>query len=138
MGSAQGVLKGGYVLYDSAPGQTPQVIVIGSGSEVAIAMDGAATLAAEGVRVRVVSLASWELFAKQDAAYRAEVLPVDVPKVAIEAASPFGWERWVGNDPAKGAIIAIDHFGASAPFDRVYREFGLTPEAVVAAAKKLI
>ncbi len=98
----------------------------------------AATLAAEGVRVRVVSLASWELFAKQDAAYRAEVLPVDVPKVAIEAASPFGWERWVGNDPAKGAIIAIDHFGASAPFDRVYREFGLTPEAVVAAAKKLM
>lgn len=138
MGSAHGVLKGGYVLFDSAPGQTPQVVLIGSGSEVAIAMDGAATLAAEGVRVRVVSLASWELFAKQDAAYRAEVLPVDVPKVAIEAASPFGWERWVGNDPAKGAIIAIDHFGASAPFDRVYREFGLTPEAVVAAAKKLI
>ncbi len=138
MGSADGVLKGGYTLFDSAPGQTPDVILMGSGSEVSIAMDGAAALAEEGVAVRVVSLASWELFAKQDAAYRAEVLPAGVPKVAIEAASPFGWERWVGNDPAKGAIIAIDHFGASAPFDRVYKEFGLTPEAVVAAAKRLL
>jgi transketolase len=138
MGSADGVLKGGYVLFDSAPGETPQVVILGSGSEIAIAMDGANALAAEGVAVRVVSLASWELFAKQDGAYRASVLPAGVPRVAIEAASPFGWERWVGNDPAQGAIIAIDRFGASAPFEQVYAELGITADAVVDAAKRLL
>jgi transketolase len=95
-------------------------------------------LAKEGIGVRVVSLASWELFAKQDEAYRQEVLPVDLPKVAIEAATPFGWERWVGNDSRKGVVIGIDHYGASAPYQRVYQEFGLTAENVVAKAKALL
>ncbi|RIK37327.1 MAG: transketolase, partial [Chloroflexi bacterium] len=86
----------------------------------------------------VVSLPSWELFEKQGDAYQAEVLPPDVPKLAIEAATPFGWERWVGNDPARGAVIGIDHFGASAPYQRIYEEFGLTAAHVVAKAKALL
>ena len=92
----------------------------------------------EGVGVRVVSLASWELFEKQGAAYKNEVLPVGVKKLAIEAASPFGWERWIGNDPHLGAMMGINHFGASAPYQRVYQEFGLTSEHAVAKAKQLL
>ena len=88
--------------------------------------------------MRVVSLPSWEFFQAQSAEYRASVLPAGVAKVAVEAATTFGWERWVGNDPQKSAIIGIDHFGASAPFQRVYKEFGITAENVVAVAKKLI
>ena len=95
-----GVLKGGYVFYEQAADGL-EIVLISDGSEVEIAYDAAKTLAAEGIGVRVVSLASWELFAKQGEAYMDEVLPPDVPKLAIEAASPFGWERWVGNDPAR-------------------------------------
>ncbi len=137
LGGADGVLKGGYVLYEQAANGL-DLVLISDGSELEIAYAAAKTLAAEGIGVRVVSLASWELFAKQGAAYRDEVLPAGVAKLAVEAASPFGWERWVGNDPARGAIIGIDHFGASAPYQRIYREFGLTPEHVAARAKQLL
>jgi len=85
-----------------------------------------------------VSLPSWELFQAQPADYRAAVLPPDLPKVAIEAAATFGWERWVGNDPRKGVIIGVDRFGASAPYQRIYKEFGLTVERVVDVARRLI
>jgi transketolase len=95
-------------------------------------------LAAEGVGVRVVSLASWELFARQSDAYRQEVLPPDTPKLAIEAAATFGWERWVGNDKSQGDIIGIDHFGASAPYQRIYQGFGLTTEHLVERARLLL
>jgi len=88
--------------------------------------------------VRVVSLASWELFEKQGPEYINEVLPVGVKKLAIEAASPFGWARWIGNDPHLGAMIGINHFGASAPYQLIYKEFGLTPEHAVAKAKQLL
>ncbi len=137
MGGAEGVARGGYVMYEAAPDGV-QVALIATGSEVEIAFNAAKQLAGEGIGVRVVNLASWELFAAQDAAYRAEVLPPDVPKLAIEAGVTFGWERWVGNDPRKGAVMGIDRFGASAPYKRVYAEFGLTPEAAVAKAKTLI
>jgi transketolase len=137
MGAADGVLKGGYVLFERADSGL-QVVLIGTGSEVDIAYQAALKLADAGVGVRVVSLPSWELFEQQDDAYRASVLPPAVPKVSIEAGTTFGWSRWVGNDPARGVAIGIDHFGASAPFQRLYQEFGLTPDHVVAAARKLL
>jgi len=137
LGAAEELLKGGYVFYEHAPSGL-QVVLIGTGSEVQIAYDAARQLAAEGVGVRVVSLPSWELFQAQPADYRAAVLPPDLPKVAIEAAATFGWERWVGNDPRRGVIIGVDRFGASAPYQRIYKEFGLTVERVVDVARQLI
>lgn len=137
LGAAKELLKGGYVFYEYAPNGL-QVVLIGTGSEVQIAYDAAKQLAAEGIGVRVVSLPSWELFQAQPADYQAAVLPPDLPKVAIEAAATFGWERWVGNDPRRGVVIGIDRFGASAPYQRIYKEFGLTVERVVDVAKQLI
>lgn len=137
LGAAEELALGGYVFYEQAPDRL-EIVLIGTGSEVEIAFEAAKLLAGEGIGVRVVSLPSWELFEKQGDAYQAEVLPPDVPKLAIEAATPFGWERWVGNDPARGAVIGIDHFGASAPYQRIYEEFGLTAAHVVAKAKALL
>jgi transketolase len=134
-GPAEGLLKGGYVLRDT-PGGTPQLILIATGSEVEIALAAADTLAAEGVAVRVVALPSWELFAQQGTAYLEQVLPAAVTaRVSIEAASTFGWERWVGS---AGAAIGIDHFGASAPAKVLYKEFGITAENLVATARKVL
>ena len=137
LGAAEGLLKGGYVFYEDAPNGL-QLVIIGTGSELDIAYTAAKQLASEGVGVRVVSLPSWELFQAQPVEYRTAVLPAGVAKLAVEAATTFGWERWVGNDPQKSAIVGIDHFGASAPFERVYKEFGITAENVVAVAKRLI
>jgi transketolase len=137
MGPAEGTLRGGYVLFEQAPNGL-DLVLISTGSEVEIAYNAAQQLAAEGVGVRVVSLASWELFTQQSDAYRQEVLPPDVPKLAIEAAATFGWERWVGNDKSQGDIIGIDHFGASAPYQRIYQEFGLTTEHLVKRARLLV
>jgi transketolase len=135
-GPASDVAKGGYIFY--ANGDNPDIIFISTGSEVEIAYAAAKRLEAEGKSVRVVSLPSWELFTAQDAAYRAAVLPAGVPKVAVEAGTSFGWERWVGNDPSTGVIIGIDHFGASAPYERIYKEYGLTGEAVAEKARGLL
>jgi transketolase len=133
-GSAEGTRRGGYVLYDPPGG--PQAIVLASGSEVHIGLAAAQQLAGEGVRVRVVSLPSWELFRRQPAAYRDEVLPPAIrARVSIEAATAFGWERWVTED---GESIAIDHFGASAPGERLFTEFGFTPAHVVAAIRRVL
>lgn len=137
MGSADGVLRGGYVFYEKAADGL-DIVLIATGSEVEIAYNAAKQLADEGIGVRVVSLASWEVFAKQGDDYIAEVLPPNVPRLAIEAAASFGWERWVGNDRTQGAILAIDHFGASAPYQRVYEEFGLTPDNAAQMAKRLL
>lgn len=137
LGAASELAKGGYVFYESASGQL-DVVLVATGSEVDIVYQAAKTLAGEGVGVRVVSLPSWELFAQQSEEYRQSVLPPNVAKVAVEAGVSQGWERWVGNDKAKSAIIAIDHFGASAPYQRLYQEFGLTPENVVKQAKALL
>jgi transketolase len=137
LGPVSGVERGAYVLYENAPDGL-QVLFVATGSEVDIAYQAAKQLAAEGVGVRVVSMPSWELFAKQPQEYRASIFPADVAKVAVEAASPFGWERWVGNDPARSAIVALDHFGASGPYQTLYKEFGLTPENVANVARKLL
>ena len=137
MGAVEGVLRGGYVLFENAP-KGLEIVLIATGSEVEIAFNAAKTLADEGIGVRVVSLPSWELFAKQGPEYINQVLPEGVKRLAIEAASPFGWERWIGNDPHLGAMIGINHFGASAPYQRIYEEFGLTPAHAVAKAKQLL
>ncbi len=130
----EGVAKGGYVLAD-CDGR-PQVILIATGSEVHIAHDAYRRLSAEGFRVRLVSLPSWELFDAQSQEYRDSVLPPDVTaRVSIEAGITMGWERYVG---CRGVMIGVNRFGASAPYERLYQEFGLTAEAVVQAAKELV
>jgi transketolase len=131
---APGAARGGYILGDCDG--TPQVILISSGSEVHIANDAYKQLTAAGVKARVVSLPCWELFEEQSDEYRESVLPKAVTaRVSIEAGVRTGWEKWVGT---AGTVIGLDHFGASAPYERIYQEFGLTAEAVVAAARKLI
>jgi transketolase len=133
-GVFEGVARGGYVVAGGS--EKPSVILIGTGSEVSICMAAYEQLTQAGITARVVSLPSFELFRAQDQAYKDSVLPPDVTaRVAIEAASPLGWHEWVG---LQGKIIALDHFGASAPYETIYKEFGLTPEAVVNAAKSLL
>jgi transketolase len=129
-----GVAKGGYVLWEAAGG-APQVVIMGTGSELSIALDAGKALQAKGVRARVVSVPSFELFAAQPKAYRAEVLPAGIPRVAVEAAHPMSWHRWVGED---GWIVGLTHFGASAPAPTLYKEFGITIEKVVEAAEKVV
>ena len=125
--AAVGVRRGGYVLLDSTDG--PDVILLGTGSEVHIALEAAKTLADQRVATRVVSIPSWELFDAQPASYRDSVLPPDVTtRVSIEAGVPMGWERYVGQS---GVAIGISHFGASAPADVLYEKFGLTAQHVV-------
>ena len=132
---ASGVARGAYVLAE-AGGPAPDVILIATGSEVSVALEAHRRLVREGIRSRIVSMPSWELFEAQPKAYRDTVLPPAVrARVAVEAATPFGWERYVGSD---GAIIGVNRFGASAPGPVVMREFGLTPEHVVETAKRLL
>ena len=124
--------KGAYVLKDAPAGTTPAAVILASGSEVEIALAAQAELASSGVATRVVSMCSMELFAAQDATYRASVLPNGIRRVAIEAAHPMSWQRWVGDT---GTIIGISTFGASAPAPTLYREYGITAAAVVAAVR---
>ena len=132
---AQGTLQGAYVLADLGSG-LPEVILMASGTELSIIVEAGAKLEAEGRSVRLVSFPSWELFMEQSEQYRQEVLPPDIrARVALEAASPMGWERWVGDG---GAIIGIDRFGASAPYEEIYRNLGLTVEHVAEEAERLL
>jgi transketolase len=132
---ASGVAHGAYVLAD-APGGNPEVILIASGSEVSLAVNAHETLLAEGIRSRVVSMPSWDIFDHQTQEYRDSVLPTNVKaRVAVEQASTFGWERYVGTS---GHIIGMKTFGASAPLKELQRKFGFEPERVVAAAKELL
>jgi len=135
LAAAAGLRQGGYVLLDP-PAGPPSAIVIATGSEVALALGAVEKLHADGVPVRLVSLPSWELFQAQPARYRESVLPPTVTaRVAVEAASSFGWHRWVGD---RGAIIGIDCFGASAPADVLYREFGFTTDRIVETVRQLL
>ncbi|WP_026917871.1 transketolase [Gordonia shandongensis] len=129
---AQGVARGGYVLSD-ADGSF-DVVLIGTGSEVALAVEAADRLAADGVRARVVSMPSLEWFAEQDADYRESVLPTGVPRVAVEAGIAMPWHAVV----AGGEIVSLEHYGASAPYAKLYEEFGITADAVVAAANRAL
>jgi transketolase len=127
------VPKGAYVLAD-APDGNPEVIIIASGSELTLAVEAHENLLAEGIRSRVVSMPSWELFEQQEKAYRESVLPPNVKaRVAVEQGSTLGWERYVGNS---GHVIGMNTFGASAPLKELQTKFGFEPERVVAAAKQ--
>jgi transketolase len=131
---AGGLAKGAYVLADSDG--TPEVILIGTGSEVPLCLEAYEKLKAEGVKARVVSMPSWELFEQQDEKYRDSVLPPSVhARVAVEQAEVFGWERWVG---LRGTVVGMRSFGASAPLKALMQKFGFTVEHVVKAAKETI
>ncbi|CAN5492813.1 transketolase [soil metagenome] len=127
--------RGAYVLSEAEGGE-PQAILIATGSEVQIALEAQQQLAQEGIRARVVNMPSWALFARQPREYREEVLPPEVTaRVAVEAASPMGWHRWVG---AEGEVIGISHFGASAPAKTVFQELGFTAENIAACARQAL
>jgi transketolase len=133
--SAAGVAKGAYVLAE-APGSNPQLILIASGSELTLAVEAHEKLVSEGIRSRVVSMPSWDIFEHQPDEYRAAVLPPQVTaRIAIEQASTFGWERYVG---AKGRVVGMHTFGASAPLKELQRKFGFEPDAVIAIAKGML
>ena len=132
--SASGVQKGGYVLWEAS--DSPEVILIGTGSEVHIALEAGKGLKDKGIAARVVSMPSWELFDAQPEEYRKSILPPDVrARVSIEAGTPMGWERYVG---LEGVAIGIPHFGASAPGGVLYEKFGFTAEHVIEEATKLV
>jgi transketolase len=124
--------RGAYVLAE--PNGARQVTLLGTGSEVSLALAARDLLAQQGVAAAVVSMPCWELFAEQDEAYRRQVLG-DAPRVAVEAASGFGWERWLG---ARGRFVGMTGFGASAPGGDAYKHFGITAEAVAEAARALL
>jgi transketolase len=132
---ASGLAMGAYVLAE-APGGNPEVILIASGSEVVLAAEAHEKLVAEGIRSRVVSMPSWDIFEHQTKEYRESVLPRRVKaRLAIEQASTFGWERYVGDE---GRIIGMNTFGASAPLKELQKRFGFEPERVVATAKEML
>ncbi|CAM3325534.1 transketolase [Brevibacillus invocatus] len=133
--AAEGVSKGAYVLAD-APSGKPQLILIATGSEVSLVMQAREALLAKGIEARVVSMPSWNLFESQTKEYRDEVLPPEVKaRLAVEMGSPFGWERYAGDG---GKVLGINQFGASAPGDRIMKEYGFTVDNVVAEAEKLL
>ena len=134
-GDVRGVHKGAYVLAD-APGGKPDLILMGSGSEVSLCVEAYEKLTKDGVKARVVSMPSWELFDHQPQSYQDQVFPPSVTaRVAVEQASIFGWQRFVGNT---GEIVGMRTFGASAPLKELQKKFGFTPEGVIAAAKKTL
>lgn len=133
--SAAGLARGAYILAD-APDSAPAVILIGTGSEVALCIDVYEKLKTEGIRARVVSMPSWELFEEQDQAYRDKILPPDISaRVSVEMGSVIGWDRYAG---AIGAKIGITSFGSSAPLKDLLVKFGFTPAKIIAAAKAQI
>jgi transketolase len=132
----EGVARGGYVLREASGSAGPSLILIATGSELQLAFAAAETLEADGIPTRVVSLPCWERFEAQDAAYRDAVLPPTVrARVSIEIGVTLGWDRWVGDE---GAIIGLDHFGASAPAGTIFEKFGFTAERVAAVGRGVV
>ena len=133
--SAEGLRRGGYVLADASDGD-PELILIATGSEVALAVDAHESLIADGVRARVVSLPSFDLFDRQPDEYRESVLPAAITaRISIEEASTLGWDRYVGPD---GATIGMHTFGSSAPLKDVMEEYGFTPDRVAETARSIL
>ena len=131
---ASGVQRGGYVLWEGA--SKPDVILLATGSEVHIALEAGKSLQDQGIKARVVSLPSWELFDAQPADYREKILPPEVrARVSVEAATTFGWERYVG---LEGTAIGLNHFGASAPAVVLFEQFGITAQRVAEEAARLL
>lgn len=132
---AEGLLKGGYVLKD-AEGGKPQIVLMATGSEVQYALGAQELLAKDRIRARVVAMPAFELFDAQSESYRNSVLPPDVrARVAVEAAHPMSWSKYVGLD---GAYVCLPHYGASAPFKTLYEKFGFTASNVAEVAKKTL
>jgi transketolase len=131
---ASGLERGAYVLADAAGGK-PEIVLMSSGSEVALVLDAQKKLEADGIRARAVSMPSHELFARQDETYQNSVLPKGVKRIAMEAAHPMSWYRWVGDD---GVILGIERFGASAPAATIYTHLGITVDRMVETAKRLV
>ena len=133
--SADGLERGAYVLSDPAD-KAPEVILIATGSEVALALESQQQLAGQGIAARVVSMPSWDRFEKQPQSYQDEVLPQQITaRLAIEAASVFGWERYVGT---KGSVVGLNRFGASAPYQVIAEHLGFTPANVIDHVHKLL
>jgi transketolase len=131
---AAGLKRGGYILWEAS--DKPSAIIIGTGSEVHLALEAAKLLQDKGIKARVVSLPSWELFDAQPSDYRNQVLPPDIKaRISIEAGVTLGWERYVGSD---GVTIGLSRFGASAPYQTLYEKFGLTAPRIVDAALTLL
>ncbi|HEY4753146.1 MAG TPA: transketolase C-terminal domain-containing protein, partial [Candidatus Limnocylindrales bacterium] len=132
----EGVRRGGYLLREPSDGRAPDVILIGTGSELQLCTAAADELEGDGIAARVVSLPCWERFEAQDQAYRDRVLPPSVRKrVTVEVGVSLGWDRWAGDE---GAIIALDHFGASAPAGTIFKEFGFTADHVADVARRVV
>ena len=130
---AEGALRGGYILRAV---ENPQVILIGTGSELSLALEAGDILAAKGVAAQVVSLPSWELFEAQDKSYRDSVLPPELTaRVSVEAGVSIGWDRYVGS---RGAVVGLNRFGASGPAPELFKKFGITAEHVAEAALQVI
>jgi transketolase len=134
-GISEGVLLGGYILADSPAGDRPEIILIATGSEVHLALEGRDRLATEGVKARVVSMPSTNLFASQPDDYREKVLPTGLPLLVIEAGSSLGWRSYVG---PQNAVIGVDTFGASAPGSVVMQHYGFTVENVCKQAHTVL
>ena len=132
---AENLHKGAYILSDFGDG-SPQVILMASGSEVGLALQSAAVLADEGIRTRVVSFPSWDLFEKQPDSYQAEVFPQDIKvRVAVEAGVSMGWRKWIGD---QGDVVTVDKYGASAPASTIFSEYGFSVENIVTKVKNLL
>jgi transketolase len=133
IGSAEGAARGGYVIAEADGGQPPKVILIGTGSEVHIALAAKNELERDGIPTSVVSMPCTEWFEEQERAYREQVLPPGVTaRVSVEAGVGFGWRQYVGDN---GEVVSLEHYGASAAYEKLYEEFGITPERVVEAAR---
>jgi transketolase len=134
MSPSSGVRRGGYTLWQSA--EKPEIILIGTGSEVHIALEAARILKEKGISARVVSLPSWEIFEAQSEEYRRSVIPPEIKaRISVEAGSTLGWCRYIGDG---GVAIGIDHFGASAPGKVLYDKFDITAQRIVAEAMRLL
>lgn len=131
---ASGLARGAYVLADE-PGGKPEIVLMSSGSEVALILEAQQKLQADGIRARAVSMPSMEIFARQDQAYRDSVLPRGIKRIAMEAAHPMSWYKWVGDD---GVILGLERFGASAPGPTIYEHLGITVDHIVKTAKGLL
>jgi transketolase len=132
---AEGLQKGAYVLADLGDSE-PELILMASGSEVCLITGAGARLASEGINVRLVSFPSWELFQEQDEAYRNQVLPPDIKlRLSVEAGVSQGWEKWVGD---QGACLAVNRFGASAPYKVIFEHYGFTVDNVIRQAQQLM
>ena len=133
-GAATGLARGAYVLAD-APGGDPEIVLMSSGSEVGLILDAQKRLEADGIRARAVSMPSHEIFARQDQAYRDSILPKGVKRIAMEAAHPMSWYKWVGDN---GVILGLERFGASAPGPTIYEHLGITVDHIVQTAKQIV